>query len=297
MSTFNKVLVAVDLEEACADYVLASARQLVPHVRLAVVHVLERNSLYNMGDASFALGDDLQARLVREIEAYLVRLCDRHGVPEHHLLEGHTATRIQQHAEEQGHDLIVLGSHGRHGIQRLLGSTANALLHGTQCNVLAVRVPGADVTVVPAADKYRRILAAVDLSDESHQVLDVAQILGAQEHAELGVIHVIKPFHYGYAGVSPATLSEVGLRFEEEADQQARAMLRTIAASRGLPAESMVVRHGAPHLEIQQQIAEAGADMLIVGTHGKHGVQLLLGSVANAVIHGTTCDVLAVRIR
>lgn len=297
MTTFSKVLVAVDLEEESANYVLESARQLVPDVQLSVVHVVERSHYYSLGDASYATIDDLHNQMVTEIERYLERLCAAHRVTEHHLLEGHPAALIQQHAADHDHDLIVLGTHGRHGIRRLLGSTANAVLHGTQCNVLAVRVPGEGVDVPPARDKYRHILAAVDLSDESHQVLDIAQILGEQEHAELHVIHVIKPFQHAYAGISPGTISDVGMRFEEEADKQARAHMKTMTASRGLPADAMLIRHGAPHLEIKDAVSELGTDMLVVGTHGKHGVELLLGSVANAVIHGITCDVLAVRIR
>lgn len=297
MSTFNKVLVAVDLEETSADYVLESARQIIPNAPLSIVHVLERSHFYNMGDPSFTMVDDLHRKMVKEVESYVTTLCERHGIEEYHLLEGHAASEIQHHAEEHGHDLIVLGTHGRHGIRRLLGSTANAVLHGTQCNVLAVRVPGGDVEVKPAEQKYRHILAAVDLSEESHQVLDIAQILGEQEHAELSVLHVVKPFHHAYAGVSPATISDVGVRFEEEADQQARAQLRTIALARGFDPEAMLVRHGPPQMEIQDAADELGTDMLVVGTHGKHGVQLLLGSVANAVIHGIKCDVLAVRIR
>lgn len=297
MSTFKKVLVAVDLDEQSANYVLESARQLAPDVPLTLVHVLERSQYYNMGDASFAMVDDLHGKMIKEIEAMLQKLCDDHKIKEHHLLEGHPASMIQQHADDGDFDLIVLGTHGRHGIKRLLGSTANSVLHGTERNVLAIRVPGKDVEVRPAKDKYRRILAAIDLSDESHQVLDIAQILGEQEHAELHVIHVIKPFHHAYAGVSPATVSDVGVRFEQEADKQARAQMKTLSASRDIPAANMIVSHGAPHLEIQDQATEIEADMVVVGTHGKHGVQLLLGSVANAVIHGITCDVLAVRIR
>jgi universal stress protein A len=297
MSTFKKVLVAVDLEEQSADYVVESARQLVPGVPLTVIHVLERSQYFNVGDPSFAVMDDLYGKVTREVKSYLSRLCERHGVREHAMLEGHAASLIQQYAAEHDHDLIVLGTHGRHGIRRLLGSTANAVLHGTERNVLAIRVPGKDVEVRPAKDKYRRILAAIDLSEESHQVLDIAQILGDQERAELHVVHVIKPFQHAYAGINPATLSDVGIRFEKEAAEQARAELKTIAVSRGLGKDAVSVRHGAPHVEIQALTEELDCDMLVVGTHGKHGVQLLLGSVANAVIHGITCDVLAVRIR
>lgn len=297
MSTFKKVLVAVDLDESSADYVLESAHQLVPGVPITVVHVLERSQYFNVGDPSFAVLDDVYGKITREVQAHLAKLCDRHGIRDYTMLEGHAATSIQQYAEEHGHDLIVLGTHGRHGIRRLLGSTANAVLHGTERNVLAVRVPGKDVEVRPAKEKYRRILAAVDLSDESNQVLDIAQILGDQEHAELHVVHVIKPFQHAYAGINPATLSDVGIQFEKEAAEQARAELKTIAVSRGLPKDAVSVRNGAPPVEIQTLAEELDCDMLVVGTHGKHGVQLLLGSVANAVIHGTTCDVLAVRIR
>ena len=297
MSTFRKVLVAVDLEEPSANYVLESARQLIPHVQLSLLHVLERTHFYNLADASYTLIDDLHSQMIKEVEGYLERLCRAHNVPEHHLLEGHAATMIQEHAAAHDHDLIVLGTHGRHGIRRLLGSTANAVLHGIGCNVLAVRVPGEGVEVRPAADKYRHILAAVDLSEESHQVLEIAQILGEQERAKLHVVHVIKPFHHAYAGISPATVSDVGIRFEEEANQQARAQLKSIAASRGLAPDATHVRNGAPQLEIQDLAEELGTDMLVVGTHGKRGVELLLGSVANAVIHGIKCDVLAVRIR
>lgn len=297
MNTFKNVLVAVDLEQQSAEYVIESARQLIPDVRLTLVHVLERAAFLNPGDPAFSVVEDLQAKMAEEVEAYLQGLCSRHNIAAHHLLEGHTATVIQQYADEHDHDLIVVGTHGRHGIQRLLGSTANALLHGTQRNVLAIRVPGDDVDVRAPDQKYRHILAAIDLSDESNQVLDIAQILGEQEHAELYVAHVIKPLNHAYTGAIPAAMSDVGIRFEEEARQQAQEQLRAIAASRGLPESNLVVRHGAPHLEVQDYAREVGADMVVVGTHGKHGMQLLLGSVANAVIHGITCDVLAVRIR
>ena len=297
MNSLKSILAAVDLDERSADYVLESARQLAPDTPIEVIHVLERNAFYNLGDPSAAVVDDLQGRMVREIGDYLTKLCDRHGITRHALLEGHAATIIQQHAEAQGHDLIILGTHGRHGIKRLLGSTANAVLHGTDRNVMAIRVPGKDVDVPPAADKYRRVLAAIDLSDESNQVLDIAQVVSRKETAELDVLHVIKPFRHAYAGVNPVAIADIGIQFEHEADQQARRMLHDLTVKYALPAENARVRHGAPHIEIQDQIKELGVDLLVIGTHGKHGVQLLLGSVANSVIHGVTCDVLAVRIK
>ncbi|HEY9149438.1 MAG TPA: universal stress protein, partial [Gammaproteobacteria bacterium] len=62
------------------------------------------------------------------------------AVADQHVLQGNTRGEIQRLAEETKADLIVLGSHGRQGIQRLLGSTANGVLHGAPCDVLAVRI-------------------------------------------------------------------------------------------------------------------------------------------------------------
>lgn len=58
-----------------------------------------------------------------------------------HLLQGHPARAIHHVAQEEDVDLIVVGSHGRHGLGLLLGSTANGVLHGASCDVLAVRLP------------------------------------------------------------------------------------------------------------------------------------------------------------
>ncbi|MBX3707444.1 MAG: universal stress protein [Pseudomonadales bacterium] len=297
MTKFRNLLVAVDLDDASASYVLASAQQLAPEAAIEVVHVLERSHFYNVGDPSAALIDDLQGRMRREVGAYLEKLCSGKRLKSWKILEGHPATLIQQHADAGNHDLIVLGTHGRHGIKRLLGSTANAMLHGTERNVLAIRVPGKDVEVRPAEQKYRRVLAAIDLSAESNQVLDVARLVAERETAELDIVHVIKPFRHAYAGMNPTTLSDIGIQFEQEAAQQARVQLRELTVKYGLPADNAHVRHGAPHLEIQDLLKTLDCDMLVIGTHGKQGVQLLLGSVANSVIHGVTCDVLAVRIK
>ncbi|MCY1401873.1 Universal stress protein family protein [compost metagenome] len=57
-----------------------------------------------------------------------------------HLTYGQPRQEIHNLAKEDGCDLIVVGSHGRHGLALLLGSTANDVLHGAPCDVLAVRL-------------------------------------------------------------------------------------------------------------------------------------------------------------
>jgi len=295
--TFSKILVAVDLAEDTANFVIQTARRVAHDRDLEVIHVLERGQFYNMGDPAIALVDDLHEQVTREITTYLDRICAANAVTNYSLLEGRPATIIQDHARTHGHDLIVMGTHGRHGIKLVLGSTANAVLHGTTCTVLAVRVPDKDALATTPEQKYRRVLAAVDLSPETAQVLDVAQGISAEHKAELNIAHVIKPFQHAYAGMNPATLADVGIRFEHEAASQAQATLNDIARERGVATSAVSVRHGTPATEIHRLVDELGADLVVVGSHGKHGIELLLGSTANAVLHGANCDVLAVRIR
>ena len=57
-----------------------------------------------------------------------------------HVILGHPAQEMHTLAEENSMDLIVVGSHGRHGLSLLFGSTSNSVLHGASCDVLAVRI-------------------------------------------------------------------------------------------------------------------------------------------------------------
>jgi len=293
----KKVLVAVDLEEQSANFVLQTAKRLAGDRDLEVIHVMERGQFYNMADPAIAMVDDLQEQMTKEVTVYLDKICSANGATNYTLLEGHPATVIQEFAVEHEYDLIIIGTHGRHGIKLVLGSTANAVLHGTACNVLAVRVPDAEGRATPVDQKYQRLLSSIDLSDESAQVLDIAQTIAGEQNAELHIVHVIKPFQHAYAGMNPATLADVGIQFEHEAAGQAKAQLSGIAGERGLAEAKVSVQHGTPAVEIHRLVDELKADLVVIGTHGKHGVELLLGSTANAVIHGANCDVLAVKIR
>jgi universal stress protein A len=294
--SFTKVMAAVDWDEASAAVVIETALRVAGDRPVEIVHVLDQGYYLSTIDPASASIEDLRGKVSAEAEAYLQGLCERFG-GSYALLEGYAATVLHEHAQSGGHDLLVVGSHGRHGLKLLLGSTANAVLHGTDQHVLAVRIPARGEAAEDFSHAYRRLIACVDLTDESSQVLDIAETLATEHNAQMHVAHVIKPLQQAYAGVNPSTLSDVGIQFEHEADAQARAELSRIADSRGLAADRLHVRHGAPAVEIHDLARELDADLVVIGTHGKHGVQLLLGSTANATLHGATCDTLAVRIR
>jgi universal stress protein A len=74
--------------------------------------------------------------------------------------------------------------------------------------------------------------------------------------------------------------------------------VRERVARFGIPPDRVTVLYGRPAAEIQAQTEKLHADLVVVGSHGRHGLaRVMLGSTANAVLHGAKCDVLTVRIR
>ncbi len=139
---------------------------------------------------------------------------------------------------------------------------------------------------------YRKILMAVDLSDDSAVVAERALAITANNEAELHVIHVIEPLSFAYGGDIPMDFSGI----QDEIHQQAVAQLARFSEEHGIPEDRRHVVLGQPEVEIHALADEAGADLIVVGSHGRYGLALLMGSTANGVLHGATCDVLAVRV-
>jgi universal stress protein A len=139
---------------------------------------------------------------------------------------------------------------------------------------------------------YRRILLAVDLTEESNRVAVQATSLASAYDAELHLVHVIEPLSLAYGGDIPMDLSSV----QEQIHDQAKSHLAEFAATLGIPAERQYLIFGRPESEIQRVAEAKEVDVIVVGSHGRHGLALLLGSTANGVLHGATCDVLAVRV-
>ncbi len=138
---------------------------------------------------------------------------------------------------------------------------------------------------------------AVDLSEESTQVLDKARETAQNNGAKLSLLSVVKPLTQVYGGLDMAPIASGAVSFEEEALQRAEAQLKDLGSRYGVSDADVHVLLGAPAHEIREAAKEYAADLIIMGTHGRHGLGLLLGSTANAVLHGLECDVLVVRVR
>ena len=140
---------------------------------------------------------------------------------------------------------------------------------------------------------YRKILVAVDLSPEARSVLARACELRDFYGSELYLIHVVEPIvlggDYDLVPVMPVEIEETLL-------QRAKGYLETLVREMNVADVQQSVEVGSVKHEILRFAEEQDCDLIVIGAHGRHGVATLLGSTANAVLHGTKCDVLCVRL-
>jgi universal stress protein A len=142
---YKNVLVAIELTTYPAELVLSHARRfLAPSGALSAIHVVEPQYVQYSFDPTFkgTLSRSLEQGAVDAAGERLAELCEPHGIDAGHryVMLGRAADKIHEVAEERGFDLIVIGSHGQQGLRRLLGSTANAVLHGAPVDVATVRI-------------------------------------------------------------------------------------------------------------------------------------------------------------
>ena len=139
---------------------------------------------------------------------------------------------------------------------------------------------------------YKHILVGLDLSPESQQVIDRVKLLFAHTDTKTSVFHILEPLAFTYGGDIPVDLSDVQLQLE----QQAKERLASICEPLNVADENQLVILGQPATEIRRLARERDIDLIVVGSHGRHGLALIFGSTSNSVLHGAPCDVLAVRI-
>jgi universal stress protein A len=141
--------------------------------------------------------------------------------------------------------------------------------------------------------EYRHLLAALDLSEESDTVLQRCVGLRDGFGARLSLVHVVEYVPMAYSG--DLALPE-DFNLEQELLGVARQRMDAVGERVGVPAGDRHVALGVTAREVLRVVEDQGVDLIVVGSHGRHGLALLLGSTAGAILHHASCDVLAVRI-
>lgn len=140
--------------------------------------------------------------------------------------------------------------------------------------------------------QYNHILLAADFNQESNIVEKRAAALKDTFAANLSIVHVLEPISIAYGGEFPVDLGDL----HKELEKQALHQLRDLGSRLGVPEDQQFLEVGITEKEILRVAQQSDVDLIVMGSHGRHGLALLLGSTANAVLHHAEIDVLAVRV-
>lgn len=142
--------------------------------------------------------------------------------------------------------------------------------------------------------KYEHVLVAVDLTDECNPVLARGREIAERNGAKLSLVHIVEPVAMAFGGDVPMDLSQLQQQQFDQAKEKLSALKENFPDTHIGDAHLV---YGQPRQEIHELAQKQNCDLIVIGSHGRHGLALLLGSTANDVLHGAPCDVLAVRLK
>ncbi|SJM94849.1 universal stress protein [Crenothrix polyspora] len=144
-------------------------------------------------------------------------------------------------------------------------------------------------------ENYQHVLLAIDFFEQSQLVIERAKHIATTYQSQLSLIHVVDNLPFAdlvYAGFPPDNLELMTVLMDN-----AKTKLANLAKELNVMEQNSYLEIGSPKTEIVRIANTINADLIIVGSHGRHGLALLLGSTSNGVLHHANCDVLAVRLQ
>jgi nucleotide-binding universal stress UspA family protein len=310
MSAITRILCPVDFSE-CSRHALEQAAALARECRapvialhaFAVAPVTERDVIRRARERAAgapivlepAHGSSEKGDAVRtELRQFVDSVGTGGAVVQLDIAEGDPIDAIVRASEALRADLIVMGTHGRSGMNRLiLGSVAEAVLRQAACPVLTVP-RRADPT---ASLAFARILCAVDFSSASLRALQYAAELAPAVGAELCALHVVELITGDGDGLRDE-IADAATDYRQAFREAALERLETmVPAALG---DDRNVRHmvtiGRPHREIVRIAEDERFDLIVMGVEARSAADLLLfGSTTQHVLRRSPCPVLTVR--
>jgi nucleotide-binding universal stress UspA family protein len=255
--------------------------------------------LYPLSESFAAYGSETDGcqkacqRLRADAEEKLQQFAKRHATnkirPQCFVQDGSVTDLILSLAKTRAVNLIVMGTHGLRGIDRLMvGSVTHRVLRRAPCPVLAVRKPAHHLTSSvhdPEPVHLRKMLLCADFSDHAHRASEYAVSMAKEYGAELMLLHVLEDI--------PRSTD-----LESVTEKVAKQLEESIAPkTREGCIVKVIVRIGKPYQQIIQLALEAQTDLVIMGVRGRGALDTaIFGSTTQRVIQLGSCPVLAVHI-
>jgi len=284
MLPFRKILFPADYSDSC----LAVAR----HVRdvrehfsadLAVVHAYGLAAFYGeLAVADPSAIDEMQRIEEKRLQEFVAQTFPGQRV-ETFLQQGEPGSVIHNVVQHQGADLIMMPTHGRGPLRRLLlGSVTAKVLH----DVSAAVWTGARTAVeAQRGGTYKSILCAIDLSEEAEAVLQAAAALARSYKAQLSLVHVVD--------LRPSNPDTDLTPFRDELIQAASDRIREMKSKLGIDAPSTSVQGGTAD-EVCREAARMKADLVVVGRGNIQGTLSRVWSHLYSIVRDSPCPVLSI---
>jgi nucleotide-binding universal stress UspA family protein len=289
-----KLVLAIDFSAASEVAAGELAARVWPAgTTIEVVHVLDFSHL----PEPTVLDQSTAADLTRHAQDLVGRVAERlHGKPV--ILNGDPKDAISAYAKESGADFVIVGPHQQSGLSRfMLGSVAKGIIRYAPCSIEVVRAaapPGSPRKILLATDGFEMAaLAAKSVAERPWPAGTEVRVLSAVEM-------VLTTYQ---AALEPPFVNDEAMEVLREAAMQraqnAVAAAEEIVASSSLKtSESISVLVNSPKQIILDEAQAWGADLIVVGSHGRRGIsRFLLGSVSEAVATHAACSVEVIRKR
>lgn len=293
MVRIEQVLCPVDRSPAsrlALEYAVALAQWYQARVEVLEVAPLVHSPLTELPNPPVpTLAPERHKELADELRRFVEPFSDRGIAIDTRLIEADIVGAILETARQMPADLIVLGTHGRSGLQRLtLGSVTEKVIRRTTCPVLTVPPHARGM-----ADRHATgtVLCATDFSPASLSALELALSLAQEADASLLIMHVLE-WPDGWA----ERLPEMRKDWERVATDRMQALIPVGAADWCEPVP--IITSGKAAAAITDTAESRGADIIVLGAHGHSAIEVaLFGSTTHRVIRDAQCPVLTVRGR
>jgi nucleotide-binding universal stress UspA family protein len=301
MQTFERILCPIDFSDGSrAALTMAGAVARWYEGRLTVLHVHANwpvadmlPSLRPVEARPVPMDDEERGTVLRAVRAFTDQVGVPDGVPVDYLIEDSldVVSAVLAHADSV--DVVVLGTHGRTGVERLLlGSVAERVLRKAPCPVIVV--PPRAHPPKETVGMGRRILCGVDFSDASLSALEYATSLAEEADATLTLIHVIEmPPDLKGGGRDEGEVRRTREAVEAECLQRLRALVpESVGEACTVHVE---VTEGRAAQELVRAAREGQDDLLVMGVRGRNAMDLaVFGSNTNQVVRTAPCPVMVV---
>lgn len=296
MVNIKRILCPIDFSEpskGAVEHAVASAKW--HGAQMTLVHVY--STLLAWGPVPGIHGDVPTLPLVKpqDIIEELNRFSTSLGIEgsaELAVREGGPAKEIVRLAEEISADLVVMGTHGRGGFDRLvIGSVTEKVLRTTRTPVLTVSPQTRSAAANPSP--YKAVLCAMDFSPASMRALQYALDVAKQTRATIILLHVVEGISDLPRATAHFNVPEYGAHLSQDAATQLAAIIPDSARREFTVEEHVTI--GKAHREVLRLAADANADLIVMGVHGKGAKERWFGSTTSHVIREADCPVLTVR--